>query len=444
MLLITSGLLIRAVWRVQAIDPGFVPRQVLTLRTALPRPRYDNPVRRGAFYDRVLTDVRALPGVQSAAFISGLPMVVTGLDHRRRDPRSGRAERPQRRREPSLGDAAVFQDHGHSPAARTRRRGRRHRRPGLGRRGQRVVRRALLARSGSDRQDVRPPRSNADRRRRGRRRQGARVGADQRAADLPARTADSRGASRQVRPEGSRDSAFRSATTRWSPPSARSSARPIPSSRSPTCARWTTCSRAIRRRGAPSSRCWVCWRPLPSCSPASASTACWPTRSSQRSQEIGVRLALGAEPAQVGRMIFADGMRLALFGIVPGVLGAYAAARGMSALLFGIAPGDPATFAAAVGVALVMTFAGSAGAGAEGGARHADVGAESGVNCLSEPLRCGARQPWPPPRGSSPAGARRCRRRTSPTSGASERSVRTRHGASRSRAEAPSASRRPG
>jgi predicted lysophospholipase L1 biosynthesis ABC-type transport system permease subunit len=80
----------------------------------------------------------------------------------------------------------------------------------------------------------------------------------------------------------------------------------------------------------------------------------------QRSQEIGVRLALGAEPARMGRMIFADGMRLALLGIVPGVLGAYAAARGMSALLFGVAPGDPATFAAAVGLALVMTAAGSA------------------------------------------------------------------------------------
>src|SRR5262245_9141802 len=59
---------------------------------------------------------------------------------------------------------------------------------------------------------------------------------------------------------------------------------------------------------------------------------------SQRSQEIGVCLALGAEPSRVGRMIFADGMRLALFGIAPGVLGAYAAARGMSAFLFGVAP----------------------------------------------------------------------------------------------------------
>ena len=79
----------------------------------------------------------------------------------------------------------------------------------------------------------------------------------------------------------------------------------------------------------------------------------------QRSQEIGVRLALGADPARVGRMILAEGMRMALIGIVPGVLGAYAAARGMSALLFGVAPNDPATFATAVGLSLLMTLAGS-------------------------------------------------------------------------------------
>jgi ABC-type antimicrobial peptide transport system permease subunit len=80
---------------------------------------------------------------------------------------------------------------------------------------------------------------------------------------------------------------------------------------------------------------------------------------SQRSREIGVRLALGADPARVGRMILADGMRLTLIGIVPGVLGAYAAARGTSALLFGVAPRDPATFAIVIAVTLLMTFAGS-------------------------------------------------------------------------------------
>jgi ABC-type antimicrobial peptide transport system permease subunit len=80
---------------------------------------------------------------------------------------------------------------------------------------------------------------------------------------------------------------------------------------------------------------------------------------SQRSREIGVRLALGADPAGVGRMIFADGMRLALIGIVPGVLVAYAAARAMSALLFGVAPGDPPTFAIAVAFALAIALLGS-------------------------------------------------------------------------------------
>jgi hypothetical protein len=80
---------------------------------------------------------------------------------------------------------------------------------------------------------------------------------------------------------------------------------------------------------------------------------------SLRSREIGVRLALGAEPARVGRMILADGMRLALIGLAPGVLCAYAAARGMNALLFGVAPGDPVTFAFGTGFALLMAFAGS-------------------------------------------------------------------------------------
>jgi ABC-type antimicrobial peptide transport system permease subunit len=79
----------------------------------------------------------------------------------------------------------------------------------------------------------------------------------------------------------------------------------------------------------------------------------------QRSQEIGVRLALGAEPARVAHMIFADGLRLAVIGIVPGALGGYAAARGMSALLFGVTPSDPTTFAGAVGLVLLMTFAAS-------------------------------------------------------------------------------------
>jgi ABC-type antimicrobial peptide transport system permease subunit len=58
-------------------------------------------------------------------------------------------------------------------------------------------------------------------------------------------------------------------------------------------------------------------------------------------------------------MIFADGLRVGLIGIVPGVILAFAAGRALRALLFGVAPNDPATFTVAVAVALVITFAGA-------------------------------------------------------------------------------------
>ena len=77
-LLVTSGLLIRAMVRIQGIDPGFRADGVLTLRTPVTGPRYEKTVSRVAFYKRVLSDVRALPGVESAAYISALPMVWRG------------------------------------------------------------------------------------------------------------------------------------------------------------------------------------------------------------------------------------------------------------------------------------------------------------------------------------------------------------------------------
>jgi hypothetical protein len=77
-LLITSGLLVRALWRVQQIDPGFRAANVLTLQTALPAVKYGVTARRQAFYDRVLGEIRALPGVTGAAYISYLPMVMRG------------------------------------------------------------------------------------------------------------------------------------------------------------------------------------------------------------------------------------------------------------------------------------------------------------------------------------------------------------------------------
>lgn len=77
-LLISSGLLMRAIWRIHAIDPGFRAEHVTTMRTALPLPKYGPVAARQSFYRRVLQDVRALPGIESAGYISGLPMEFSG------------------------------------------------------------------------------------------------------------------------------------------------------------------------------------------------------------------------------------------------------------------------------------------------------------------------------------------------------------------------------
>ena len=77
-LLISSGLLVRAMWRLQAIDPGFRSANVVTLSTALPWPKYEDPRSRERFYTKVLGDVRGLPGVQSAAYVGHLPMAMRG------------------------------------------------------------------------------------------------------------------------------------------------------------------------------------------------------------------------------------------------------------------------------------------------------------------------------------------------------------------------------
>ncbi|MGH9706886.1 MAG: ABC transporter permease [Candidatus Acidiferrales bacterium] len=78
----------------------------------------------------------------------------------------------------------------------------------------------------------------------------------------------------------------------------------------------------------------------------------------QRSHEIGIRLALGAEPRDVLRMVVRDGMRLAGLGLVLGILGALAATRYLQGELYGIKATDPLNLAmVSVGLALIALVA---------------------------------------------------------------------------------------
>ena len=76
---------------------------------------------------------------------------------------------------------------------------------------------------------------------------------------------------------------------------------------------------------------------------------------SQRTHEIGIRLALGAHPRGVLRLVVQQGMKLVFAGIVLGMAGAIALTRLISSILYGVSPTDPAAFLAAA--ALLMTAA---------------------------------------------------------------------------------------
>lgn len=79
---------------------------------------------------------------------------------------------------------------------------------------------------------------------------------------------------------------------------------------------------------------------------------------SQRTHEVGIRMALGAGYRDVLRLFMGQGMRLVLLGVVLGLSGAFALTRLMSSLLFGVSTTDAATFiAVAVGLTLVGVFA---------------------------------------------------------------------------------------
>ncbi len=358
-LLISAGLLIRAVWRIQSVDPGFVHESVMTLKTALPRPKYDMTQRRMQFYTRVLTDVRALPGVQSAAYITGLPIVMYGrvtgvvipgreVSTRFRDEvASIRFVTPQyfrtmgipllRGRDVEEGDIQ-----GRTPVAVVSASFAKYWWP-----NEDAIGRTFESRGG--------PRTVVG------------IVGDVKVRGLERDNEPQMYASAGQVPDTAfinddpKDLVIRyTGTTGALLPAVREIVRaadpeqPISDVRTmdDVVAGETATRRAqLRVLGA-----------LAAIALLLSGVGIYGLLAytvAQRSREIGVRLALGAEPAAVARMIVSQGMKLALVGVVPGLLVAYWAAHAMRALLFGVAPADPATIIGAVALVLVMTLAGA-------------------------------------------------------------------------------------
>ena len=81
---------------------------------------------------------------------------------------------------------------------------------------------------------------------------------------------------------------------------------------------------------------------------------------SLRTQEIAIRMALGAQRAGIARLILTSGTKLAFAGCILGILGSVAVARLIASFLFGVSATDPLIYLASALIMIVMTLAASA------------------------------------------------------------------------------------
>lgn len=353
MLLISSGLFIRAIWRVQAVDPGFKPDGVVTMRTDLPVPKYTEPTARAAFYDRVLNEVRALPGVEHAAYTSGVPIVLWGGIAGVEIP--GREIAPRRREGVAfrLATSQYFNAIG-IPLHR-----------GRDIADDDIPGRQLVAVvSGSFIEKYWPEEDGigktfvirdelrtivgivGDVKTRGLER------TNEPQVYLPAKQPPQQGLGGLYVPK---DLVIKAPTERLAVvPAVREAVRradadqPVANVRMMTDildGQFDTRNAQIRILGALSLIALLL--------AGVGIHGLLAFTVAQRSREIGVRLALGAGPSLVARMVVSEAARMAIIGVIPGIIGAYVAARATSALLFGVQPGDPLT----IGVAAVLCFA---------------------------------------------------------------------------------------
>jgi putative ABC transport system permease protein len=80
-LLAGAGLMVRSLWRLASVDPGFRPEGALTMEVTLPRSRYGDPQVQARFFESVLQRVREVPGVSASGGTTNLPLSRTNMQY---------------------------------------------------------------------------------------------------------------------------------------------------------------------------------------------------------------------------------------------------------------------------------------------------------------------------------------------------------------------------
>ena len=364
-LIVGVGLLTQALLAVQRIDPGFRRDNVLTLRTDLPADKYGPLSVRLAFYSRVLDAVHALPGVQSASYISFLPMTMRGgiweVLSTTPDPNSPGGFAPLDAKEPYRASVRYVTPRFFETMGTSILKGRDvSTTDGLDSRFVAVVSESFARRHYPNQDPI--GRSFA-------------IAMDVRTIVGVVGDIKVRGLERQSEPQVYMPVTQQRTLFFYSPKDLviRASVPVtglVPQVRAIIVAAdpelpimsLQTLEQVVAGETAPRV---VQLRVLGGFALAAFLLAAIGIHGllaftvSSRSREIGVRIALGASARDVGLMVMRRSAILAVVGVTIGAAAAYAAGRSMQALLFGVDPADLTVFASAIALAMLMTLAGS-------------------------------------------------------------------------------------
>jgi predicted permease len=350
MLLIAAGLLIRSLVALQNVDPGFDPNNVLTLRVDLPRQKYNTPEKASNFFEQLETRVAGLPGVKAVGLITDLPL-------------SGEARDMPYRVEgrPATSDIAFVDfrrvNKNYFSAMRIPlRRGRNFTEQEVRQSDKAIVVSQAFVDSVCPNEDA----------------LGKRLiiwsGIRNEPYEIVGIVGDTRYQSLQGEPSATmyvptRELLFVNLVirTQGDPLSLVGGVRkevnaldpdqPIAVIRPMT--EWVAMSAAGARYRTTLLGLFALLAMI------LAATGIYGVMSysvAQRTQEIGVRMALGARPLDVLKLVVRQGMMLALIGVIVGLAGALALTRVMSSLLFGVTERDPITFVAVAALLIVVAF----------------------------------------------------------------------------------------